>query len=451
VHKLLFSITLPFAANCVAADMAVDRWAAAIGGREKVASIKAVYREATISVAGYEGVIKAWHRGDGSYRKEEGVATMSTVETFDGNNAAMQRGASPPQIMSGAELERARSTGLANWNAVFFAFFPDRRRGSVAVEGDDTILLKPEGGIEWRVTLDRDTWLPKTMVHQEGDRTVNVTFVSYETIDGIKFEKEIHRSNGDPRFNAVIRYTKTVINPPLDARLFSLAPKKTSAERSAADPSGHWEGSVQTPDEEFGVEIDLEKDTQGELTGTLSNAAQHLKGLPLANFVMDGAVVGFQVKGTPGERAFRGTLSADGKSISGEYTQGGQTLPFTLTRTGNAVIAAPVRSAPITKEMEGTWNGTADVEGKQSRYLLTMLNQAGAATGHIVTLDEGLEIPIGVITQNASSLMLEFTAVGASYSGTLNSEGTELAGTLIEGALRVPLTFRRSPVTEVKK
>jgi hypothetical protein len=59
------------------------------------------------------------------------------------------------------------------------------------------------------------------MVHQEGDRTITVTFDSYETVNGIKFEKEIHRSGGDPRMSAVIRFTKTVINPPVDSSLFS--------------------------------------------------------------------------------------------------------------------------------------------------------------------------------------------------------------------------------------
>jgi hypothetical protein len=56
-----------------------------------------------------------------------------------------------------------------------------------------------------------------------------VTFVSYETIDGIEFEKEIHRSTGDPRFDAVIRFTKTAINPTVDASLSSSEPAKTTA------------------------------------------------------------------------------------------------------------------------------------------------------------------------------------------------------------------------------
>jgi len=95
----------------------------------------------------------------------------------------------------------------------------------VNIEADGTIVLKPEGGVEWRVTLDPETSLPKTMVHQEGKQTITVTLGSYQTVDGIKFETEIHRSAGDPARGATIHFTRTVINPTIDPTLFSLATK----------------------------------------------------------------------------------------------------------------------------------------------------------------------------------------------------------------------------------
>ncbi len=203
------------------AENPVDRWATAVGGRAKIAAIKSTDREATIEMGGFTGTIKAWHTADGKYRKEEQVGMFSSIETFDGTSGMLQQGDAPPRAMAGADLARARSTPYANWNAVFFAFFPERRRGTLDIEGDGTIVLKPEGGIDWRVTLDPQTALPRSMIHKQGDRTITVTFVSYETIDGIKFEKEIHRSTGDPRFDSVIRFTKTVINPPVEESLFS--------------------------------------------------------------------------------------------------------------------------------------------------------------------------------------------------------------------------------------
>src|SRR6476469_2770470 len=73
-----------------------DRWAAAIGGRERLSTVVAVYREATIDVAGFQGTIKAWHTADGRYRTEERIATPATAETFDGVHGMLQEGTGAP-------------------------------------------------------------------------------------------------------------------------------------------------------------------------------------------------------------------------------------------------------------------------------------------------------------------------------------------------------------------
>jgi hypothetical protein len=201
----------------------VERWAEAVGGREQIAGVNAIYREAVIQLSGFEGTIRVWHTSDGRYRKEEGSANLVRIETYDGETALVQQGDAPVQALTGAPLERAISQAFANTNAIFFAFSPERRGGDLAIEGDDTIVMRPSGGIDWRVVLDPATWLPQTMTHEEGDRTVTVNFVSYETVQGLRVESEIHRSVGaDPRFDAVIRYTKTVINPPIDPSLFTI-------------------------------------------------------------------------------------------------------------------------------------------------------------------------------------------------------------------------------------
>lgn len=225
IRKIVLLAIPLFATVAFADDGAIDRWANAVGGRERISAIKSIYREGTIDFAGTQGTIKVWHTADGKYRKEERIATYSLIETFDGVNGASQQGDAPPHTMNQTESELATSRRFANANAMFFAFFPERRHGSVNIEADGTIVLKPEGGVEWRVTLDPQTSLPTTMVHQEGKQTITVTLGSYETVDGIKFETELHRSAGDPTRGAVIHFTKTVINSKIDPSLFSLATK----------------------------------------------------------------------------------------------------------------------------------------------------------------------------------------------------------------------------------
>ena len=114
-----------------------------------------------------------------------------------------------------------------------------------------------------------------------------------------------------------------------------------------------------------------------------------------------------------------------------------------MTRTGDATIAAPAKLAPISKELEGTWEGTLEVEGMRFRLALIMSNQSGGPTAKMVNLDQGeLEVPVSTFTQTASGVTLELETIGGSYSATLNKEGSELSGTYKQGAVRAPLVFR---------
>ena len=194
---------------------------------------------------------------------------------------------------------------------------------------------------------------------------------------------------------------------------------------------------------EIGVEIDLAKNPKGEFAATFSQPDQNVKGLPLGNVSFDGKTVSFELKANGGG-VFKGTL-ADAKSIAGEFvtTEGGFAIPFNLARTGDAVVAAVPKSAAIGKELEGTWTGAIDVQGKKERLVLKLTNQPdGSATGSIVDLDgSNVEIPVG-ISQKASSVTIEVISVAATFAGTLN--GADLTGTWNQGPVSLPVTFTRS-------
>ena len=100
--------------------------------------------------------------------------------------------------------------------------------------------------------------------------------------------------------------------------------------QAPADPSGHWEGSVQIPGTELNIEVDLAKNSQGGITGTLGSSDQ--KGFPLATAAIEGQSISFHARL---DQPFEGILSADGQSISGTATLEGFSLPFRLTRTGD--------------------------------------------------------------------------------------------------------------------
>jgi hypothetical protein len=115
-----------------------------------------------------------------------------------------------------------------------------------------------------------------------------------------------------------------------------------------------------------------------------------------------------------------------------------------MTRTGEPKLEPPPASAAIGKDLEGRWTATLEGQGAALRLVLTLVNQAdGTASARLVNLDEGgLELP-AVITRAGSSVTLDFKVVAASFTGTLNPSGTELAGTYTQGPITAPVTFQR--------
>ena len=219
--------------------------------------------------------------------------------------------------------------------------------------------------------------------------------------------------------------------------------------QSTTGPSGHWEGAIQVPNSELGILVDLAKNDKGEWTGAIDIPAQNLKAFPLTNIAVKENSVGFAIKGPPGDPTFVGKLSADGTSITGTFSQGGASLDFAMKCTGDARIEAPATSTPITKELEGPWEGTLNAGGNRLNLILKMTNQTGVAIGSIVSVDQNnVEIPVTTITQNGASLKLDVKSINASYSGELK-EGA-LAGEWTQGAATLPLTFTRPEKQEKK-
>ena len=210
----------------------------------------------------------------------------------------------------------------------------------------------------------------------------------------------------------------------------------------AASPSGHWEGTLQVPGQELKIEIDLAS-TAGKWEGTIAIPAQNLKGFPLSAITVQGDSVSFALNGIPGSPQFKGTVSKDGRSLSGDFSQGGGTLPFAVVRTGDAKIDPPPKSTPITKDLEGSWEGSLDVNGTILRLLLKLSNRPdGGATGTLISVDQGgAEVPVAAVVQTGSLLKVLVPAIIGTYEGDLKDG--QLTGTWTQGPGTFPLVFKR--------
>lgn len=215
-----------------------------------------------------------------------------------------------------------------------------------------------------------------------------------------------------------------------------------AAAQTAEDPSGHWKGTVAAGSGPLDIEVDLARNASGGFKGALSVPSQGLKGLPLGSVAVQGGKVAFD---GPKGVGFRGALSADGKSMPGDFSAPEGTAPITFARTGDAAFDPPPRNAAIGTEMTGVWNGALNAGGRQLRVVLVLTNNPdGTSSGLFDSVDEGLKIPVA-ITQDGLSLKVDLPMTGGAYTARLVGEGTTLAGTFATKGHDFPLTLTKTP------
>jgi hypothetical protein len=214
-----------------------------------------------------------------------------------------------------------------------------------------------------------------------------------------------------------------------------------TAVSAQSDMRGHWSGNLDTPGGSLGVEVDLDKAPSGWI-GSISIPAQGASGLPLDAVAFSDGKGSFHIKGGPGDPGFTGTLSADGKSMEGTFSQGTASLPLKLTRTGEAKVEIPKVNPAVAAEFLGIWEGAIQ---PGLRVVLTISNGKAGAEALMVSPDQGnAQIPVSAVTQNGTKITLDVKAVGGGYEGEVNKEGTEMNGTWSQRGNSAPLQFKKA-------
>jgi hypothetical protein len=213
--------------------------------------------------------------------------------------------------------------------------------------------------------------------------------------------------------------------------------------QQAADPSGHWEGVIKAPNRDVQISVDLAKNDKQAWIGHLSFIGPGPKEVPLDAITVAGASINFNVIGIPGGMKFETKLDPATKALTGTVTGGSGSVDVEFKRTGEAKVVVPVPSSPLSKELEGKWEGTVEMMGKSYRLVLNLKTGAdGRGTGTLVSLDQNaVEIPLGTITQAGDKLDFEIKMIAGKYSGTINAAKNEIAGEWSQAGRTAPLVY----------
>jgi hypothetical protein len=237
------------------------------------------------------------------------------------------------------------------------------------------------------------------------------------------------------------------VNGPREMRLIFLfifaSALICSAENTA---SGRWEGAVQIPGKELEVVVDLAKADNGLWQGSIIIPGLNLPGAQLVDIAVQDSDASFAIKTGRGlDAAFKGHFNADG-TFSGDFMQAGNRAAFTLKKIGAPQVEAPLRSTPVTKEIEGEWKGEYQIFGTPRHVTLKLTNSAdNSATADFVVVGKKVNnLPVDLVTQEGDLITIESNQTGIGYEGRFNKEANEIKGTFIQGPIELPLVLRKS-------
>lgn len=105
--------------------------------------------------------------------------------------------------------------------------------------------------------------------------------------------------------------------------------------------TGNWEGALDANGTELTVVFHLAKDSAGKLTGTMDSPKQMAYGLKCSHVSLSGDSLLIEMKSFGGR--YNGLLSTDKKTLTGNWSQGGMTLPLDMKKTSDAAAVQEMK------------------------------------------------------------------------------------------------------------
>lgn len=112
---------------------------------------------------------------------------------------------------------------------------------------------------------------------------------------------------------------------------------------AAQQPEGDWKGTLETNSLKLRLAFHIKKDAAGVYTGAIDSLDQGAVGIPADKVSFDAGKL--RIEFPKLQAFFEGSVSADANTLTGEWSQRGNSVPMTLTR---GVFAEAPKGRPLT-------------------------------------------------------------------------------------------------------
>lgn len=185
----------PLATIDRSAQPRIDAWAAAIGGRDKIAALGALHIRGSYEKGGITGTIDLWETPHGERREELQLAFLHELRVFDGARGWFVDRNGEVRDLDGFELDDQLALAFRD---SFAPLVPDRVPGAVTVNPRGELVLTAAGGHRPEtVTLGADH-RPVQIVRRDGEKLRATRLDDWREVAGVAMPFHLHEDNGDP-------------------------------------------------------------------------------------------------------------------------------------------------------------------------------------------------------------------------------------------------------------
>ncbi len=183
------------------------------------------------------------------------------------------------------------------------------------------------------------------------------------------------------------------------------------------------------------LRLHLKVDAAGALSGTMDSLDQAASEFACTDIKLEGQALSYSVPTVHG--TWKGTVSADGKTLTGTWDQG-QAAPLVFTRDTFVPARKPSR-------VDGIWFGTLQPGSTTLRIQLHVKSDKnGKEYCSLDSLDQhATGLDCATVTFSGDDFAFDVPVVQGHYGSKLSADGNRLAGTWTQGNHPLPLTLAR--------
>lgn len=209
----------------------------------------------------------------------------------------------------------------------------------------------------------------------------------------------------------------------------------------AQDISGDWQGALSAGGQNLHLVLHITKAPDNSLKATIDSLDQ-----PGANDIPVDSVTLKDSKLTLDVAIIHATydakVSSDAKTITGTWSQGGQTFPLEF-KPGTPPPAKP-------SDIDGSWMGLLDLGTLKLHVIFNIQTGPGGLAATLDSPDQGANgIPTSSISRDGASLKIEIKKIVGTFEGKIATDLSSIDGTFTQLGSAHPLVLK--PVKDKEK